>query len=180
MKKKIVFYIVIFVLGLFTVGVNNLTAQDTKEDKCDNFFGEYSKIYRECFNGNIKDEFAPREIDKFGIITLEDEWARLDNLTSRYRNTPDSHIFIVIYGGKVNKRGELKERPKPLLWYLINDRKVESQNITVVNGGFRERFEFELWLSPSGKISPPLSPTIDSEKIIFKGKMKPLPLILGT
>jgi len=179
MKKRIVFYVAVFVSGLFTFSVTKLIAQEAKGDKCDNFFNEYSKVYRECFKGNIKDEFAPKQIDTFGITTLEDEWRRLDSFMIEYRNKPDSHIFIVVYGGKINKRGELKERPKPVLWYLINDRKVEPGNITVINGGFREKFEFELWLSPSEKISPLLSPAIDIENVVFRGKMKPLPVILG-
>ena len=173
---------------IFLFNPPNLYAQN-KEDKCEDFFvnsaeyykkyEEYIDLYSTCLKIDFLDNFTAQIIDKFGIVGLDDEWARLDSLATYYNNNSDSQIFIVIYGGKTNKFSELAERPKPLIYYLTENRGIERDKITVVNGGFREKFEFELWVSPSAKIFPPLSPTVDVEKVKFKGIMKPLPVELG-
>ena len=103
----------------------------------------------------------------------------LDGLASDFRNRNQAQIFIVIYGGKTNKKGELKERANRLVNYLTENRKIHLDKISVINGGFREKFEFELWFSPSKNIFPPLSPTVNVEDVKFKGKMKPLERELG-
>jgi len=174
-----------FVLGLVTfVNIKpndaiRVNAQENKEEKCEKLYECYRSYYNVCFD-NVLQDFIPRKIDAFGIIGLDDEWARLDNLATEFRNNPESQIFIVVYGGKVNKLGELKERSSRLTYYLTQNRKIDLKKLTIIKGGFREKFETELWLSVSEKISPSLTPTVDPEKVVYKGKMKPLPLDLGT
>jgi hypothetical protein len=186
MRKKLLKIVAAFVLMLGVIAFTEtkidehtkVTAQEDKKEKCEKLYENYRVFYNECFDNALL-EFLPRKIDSFGIGNLEDELARLDNLSLEFRNNPKSHIFIVIYGGKINKFGELQERPKRIVNYLSQNRKIDAKKISVVNGGFREKFEFDLWLSKSEKIFPPLSPTIESEKITFKGKMKPLSSDLG-
>lgn len=184
MKKIFISSIFLLLLATNEVLIGSLSnlqkinAQQS-EDKCEDFLSKYARIYKECFSREIIDEFAPKKFDEFGVINLEDEWARLDGFAASFRNSSEPQIYIVAYGGKVNKIGELKERTNRLIYYLTQNRRIESKKITIINGGFREKFEFELWLSPSEKIFPPLSPTIDPERVKFRGKMKPLPLDLG-
>jgi hypothetical protein len=161
-------------------------AQDNQEDKCTKValafgstFKELYKLEKEfvaCGGSTVRDFFIPQQLDKFGLIGLDGEWARLDNLAIQLQNDPESLAYIVIYGGKINKYGELKERPKPLVHYLTTKRGIDPKRIKIIEGGFREKFEFELWTSQSEKMFPPLSPTVEPEKVIFRGKMKPLPV----
>ena len=138
--------------------VFKVTAQSTEQVKCLDSIGCYQKYYKECYEVVLQD-FTPVLVHSFGIVTLEEEWAKLDNLTTewnnRYATNRNWRIFIVIYGGKVNKIGELKERTRPLLYYLKETKKFDITSVIVVNGGFRKKFEFELWVSPSEKIYPP-------------------------
>ena len=159
--------------------VTQVKAQANKEEEYEKLYECYRNYYNECFN-NLLLDFSPRKIDQFGIVGLDDEQARLDNLAIEFRNNPKLQIYVVIYGGKINKVGELKERANRITKYLIQNRQLDLKKITVINGGFREKFEFELWLSQSEKIFPALSPTVDPERVIFKGKMKTLPVELGT
>lgn len=162
---------------------NIVKAQETKEDKCVKFFETQAKTlealqktYSECIGVPIAEQYVPTEVERFGITNLEYEWARLDMLSTMLDNDPKLIAYIVIYGGKTNKYGELKERPKPLIHYLTNKKGIDPKRIKIIEGGFREKFEFEFWTSQSEKMFPPLSPTVEPEKVIFRGKMKPLPV----
>lgn len=180
---QIVFLSLLFV---FWLSVCIIEAQSNQEDKCEKItlaFGkafdalrEIESSYIKCGGSPIVNYYIPHQQDKFGVIGLEGEWARLDAFAISLNNDPELLAYIVIYGGKTNKYGELKERPKPLVHYLINNRKIEPNRIKIIEGGFREKFEFELWTSHSEKMFPPLSPTVEPEKVIFRGKMRPLPV----
>lgn len=122
---------------------------------------------------------APYLVHKFGITTLEEEWLRLDSFAIELGNNPNATAQIIVYGGKINKYNEFQERVKRIKYYLLENRKINPKRIKVIRGGFRDKFEFEFWISEVENSFPPLTPTIDPEKVIFKGKMKPLPLDLG-
>ena len=182
LKQFFFLFVILPVLTLTVFNAEQSYGQEINTDECirlQNCFLEYEKKINQCFGGELIDRFIPRLTHKFGITTLEVEWAEMDALHIQFVSEPDQHIFIVIYGGKINKLNEFKERSNRLVYYLTENRHIPKEKITVVNGGFRENFEFEFWLSPSGKIFPPLSPTVDVEKVKFKGKMKPLPYELG-
>ena len=171
----------LFVLIALTLNANQVNAQtDTSAvEKCVELSAGVEKFYKECHDEEFRNSFSPRIFDKFGIITLEDEWSRLHNFSTQLKVDPDTIGFIVIYGGRINKFGELNERAKRLTNHLVNDLKIDPKRVTVVQGGFRENFEFEFWLSRIKGVFPPLSPTVDVEKVVFKGKMKPLDTELG-
>lgn len=154
-----------------------INSQD-KSEKCEKLFECYRNYYDECFENALFD-FTPKLVEAFGITTLEEEWIKLDSAATFQQNSPNSILYIVIYGGKINKKGELKERANRLIYYLVETRKFDSTKVKTINGGFREKFEFELWVSRSEKILPPLSPTVNVESVKFKGKMKPLQRELG-
>ena len=104
---------------------------------------------------------------------------RLDIFKQELNSNPDSVGFIVVYGGRVNKFGEINARAKRMTNHLFNDLKIDPKRVKVIQGGFRENFEFEFWTSRVKSNFPPLSPTVDVEKVIFRGKMKPLPTEIG-
>lgn len=175
-------FLIVMVMTCLTVAIQNshkIAAQEVKEDECNQLFQKAEKIHKECFGISLLDTLVPKLVDSFGITNLEVEWARLDNFFIQLNNDPQTVGYIVVYGGRVNKFGELKERPKTLKNYIKN-RGFEPDRIIFVEGGFREKFEYEFWISPSNKIFPPLSPTIELEKVKFRGKMKPVPLELGS
>lgn len=117
---------------------------------------------------------SPAMIDNFGVLNHETEMARLDTSVHTILSAPEFDAYVVIYGGKINQYGEVAERLNRVKNYLLNLKKLDPTRIFFITGGFREKFEFELWLSPVKNSYPPLSPSIEVEKVIFRGKMKPL------
>ena len=179
-KKRYLLYKKILIIAVLTGCVTiemhdspKILAQETA-DKCDRLYEKTANTFKECFGVELIDTFAPKLVDSFGVTNLETEWAKLDNFFTQLRNDSKAVGYIVIYGAHKNKFGELSERPKTLKAY-IKEKKIDSSRIVFVQGGFREKFEYELWTSPSNKIFPSLSPTIEPERVIFKGRMKPLP-----
>lgn len=164
---------------LLQVNTKTVTAQDNKEERCDKLFDCLETFYKECYGDEFLDRYSPKQVDKFGIVNHEFEMLKLDGLKYSLIEDSDLYGYIVIYGGRINKYGEIKERMKRVKGYLINYSKLDEKRVVFVNGGFREKFEFEFWISELENNFPPLTPTIDPEKVVFKGKMKPLPIDLG-
>jgi hypothetical protein len=132
---------------------------------------------------------APLEaklFDKFGDICCEDEKARLDNFAVQLQNEPEVQGYIIFYGGRrhnypychsprqrLPRRGEAEARVERLKTYLVNSRGLDAKRITVVNGGYRDSWESELWIVPKGAHPPAPTPTVNPQDIRFRrGKIK--------
>ena len=131
-----------------------------------------------CANGSS----SPRptsKFDEFGDINCEDEWARLDNFAFQLQNSPLATGYIIFYGGRLfrgrlPKRGEGAARAARMKPYLVNNRRIPSNRIVVIDGGFAESWNAQLWIVPPGASPPsPGSFTIPASKIRFsKGKVR--------
>ena len=127
---------------------------------------------------------APREaglFDKFGDVCCDDEKARLDNFAIQLQNEPGAQGYIIFYGGRrhnypychssrlrIPRSGEAEARAERLKPYLVASRGLDSKRIVVVNGGYRELWEAELWIVPKGANPPTLTPTIKAQDIKFR------------
>lgn len=161
---------------LFTISLINphfALAQDISKNNVEPSAEDCKKCQENHLENHIPTCPTPYLINKFGVTNSEVEAANLDVFFTELNNNPDSVGYIVGYGGRTNKFGEFKERTKRLETY-IKIRKYDPSRIKIVHGGFREKFEFEFWISPIKDSFPLLSPTIEPEKVKFKGLMKPL------
>lgn len=123
--------------------------------------------------------------DHFGDICCEDEKARLDNFAVQLRNEPEATAWIVYYGGRqlqtcgskrkrLPLRGEAQARVARMKPYLVNSwPHLDGKRIVVVNGGYRESFEIELWIVPPGQQPPALTPTVKPAAIRFRSGRAP-------
>ena len=171
------FPILFFALTNFSSNTEKIAAQSQTTESCLEITRKY---FKECSHNPDYNWFSPKIVEKFGIVNYEDEMRQLDSFKVQLNNDPDATGFIVVYGGRVNRYGEFEERVKRLTNFLFNNLKLNQSRVKVIHGGFREKFEFELWIAPVKGSFPPLSPTVDVEKVIFKGKMKPLHTEMGT
>ncbi len=181
-SHNILFSAVLFALISLILNTGDLKAQINTEaiEKCVELSACVEKFYKDCQDRDFRNSFSPRIFDKFGIVNLEDELARLNSFRLELNSNPEAIGFVVVYGGRINKFGEINARVKRVTNHLFSDLKIDLQRIKVVQGGFREKFEFEFWISRIKGVSPPLLPTINVEKVIFRGRMKPLPTEMGT
>jgi hypothetical protein len=118
--------------------------------------------------------------DHFGDTCCEDEKARLDNFVNELRNEPTATGYIIYYGGRrlqtcgtkhsrLPRRGEAQARAARLKPYIVNGwPNFNGKRIIVVNGGYRESWEAELWVVPSGQPPPTPRPTVKTNAIKFR------------
>lgn len=117
-----------------------------------------------------------RKFDEFGDINCEDEMARLDNFAIQLQNEPAAKGVMIFYGGRrfrgrLPKQGEAAARAARMKPYLVERRGIPSERIVVIDGGYTEKFQVELWVIPADVTTPPLNPTIPAKDIKFqKGK----------
>lgn len=145
-----------------------------------------------------------KEIDEFGILACGDMMARMDALFDEYKQNPESEIYVIYYGARYRRklvdydkkkkefsklelsyphRDDGLNRAKAIPLYLTtysgyseNYRNSIKDKIKLIDGGFRENLEIELWLVPKGAELPRPTPLIDEKYIKFrKGKPYPIP-----
>ena len=104
----------------------------------------------------------PRKFDEFPSISFDDDKARLDNLAIELQNTPGARGYILVYGGRTSRQGSAEFLGNRARNYLVSVRGVDASRLVVVNGGYRERSTFELWLVPQGAQAPTPTPTVAS------------------
>src|SRR4051812_18105690 len=118
-----------------------------------------------------------KKFDEFGDINCESEYARLDNFAVALQNEPQAKGLIIFYGGKafkgrLPKRGEAEARAARLIPYLVDRRAIAKERLTVINGGYADKWRAELWVVPTGAMNPTPNPTVALEKMRFaKGKV---------
>jgi hypothetical protein len=141
-------------------------------------------------------------IDGFGILPCGDFSNRMGLLLYEHQKNPESEIYIVYYGARYRRelvdydkrknkftkiklssphRDDALNRAKSIPLYLANYpgfpenlRNSIKDKIKLVDSGFRENIEFEIWLVPKGANPPKPSPLIE-EKYIKFSKGKPYP-----
>lgn len=117
-----------------------------------------------------------RKFDEFGNINCEAEMAHLDNLAVQLGNEPNAKAVIIFYGGRrfsgrLPKRGEAEARAARLKPYLVERRGILAERVEVIDGGYKEEFQVEIWMIPTDVAAPAPNPTIPAKDIKFgKGK----------
>jgi hypothetical protein len=117
------------------------------------------------------------KFDEFGDINCEEEFARLDYFAIQLQNTPSAQGYIVFYGGRrfrshLPRVGEAAARAGRLKPYLVNQRGLPPDRVTVINGGYQESFQIQLWIVPFGSAPPEPNKTVPASEIKFrKGKV---------
>lgn len=130
-----------------------------------------------------------REVDEFGDLCCENLLAHGDSIYNELQHNTDSKIYLLFYEGKhsivaYNKKtkkyerqsvnpkvGEGLNRTRIMALYLTKGRKIPKNKVIVVNGGYRENYEVEIWLVPKVAEPPKLTPTLTNKDIKFrKGK----------
>jgi hypothetical protein len=104
-----------------------------------------------------------RKIDEYGKIGHCDETARLDNFAIELQNEPGSKGYLVVYVGKDDLPSWMKGIRERAADYLVNSRGLKPERIEVINGGYREKRETELWIIPENDPPPQPSNTIKFE-----------------
>jgi hypothetical protein len=107
-------------------------------------------------------ESPARQFDVCCSCAYDDQKARLDNLAVQLQSDPSTTAYIIAYAGRNSPSGEANRLGTRARDYLVTNRGINSPQIIVVNGGFREEDCVELWIVPSGAAPPQATPTVQT------------------
>ncbi|MBV8857420.1 MAG: hypothetical protein JOZ02_10850 [Acidobacteria bacterium] len=112
---------------------------------------------------------SPLLFDRFGHVRCKEEVVRLDNYIEALKGKPDTAAIIIGYGGRNDtKRNEIVSRLLGIKNYLIKS-KISNNRIIILNGGYREELNIELWILPNKENATLLlHSTIRSQDVRFK------------
>lgn len=103
----------------------------------------------------------------------ESDMAVLDLLSNELRSAADSRGYIIIYGARRGRRGEVQTRMACMKSYMLARRGFRADQLIIVHGGFRENSMMELWIVPQGACPPLPTSTVEPEDVRFlKGRAK--------
>lgn len=112
-----------------------------------------------------KKVIVAREYDECNACTFDDQKARLDNLAVELQNDPSTRGYILAYGGRMSPIGQVEKLMSRARDYLVTQRGIDASRLVVVNGGFREEDNVELWIVPSGAAAPQPTPTVQAGEV---------------
>jgi hypothetical protein len=110
-------------------------------------------------------------VDSFAYSNSEDGSARLDNFRIELNNSPQNKGFVMIYGGKNGKRGEVDAHIRGIK-QAFRLKGIDDKKVVVHKGGYREKLTIEFWVIPLGTDPPKPNPTVNSKKVRFNGISK--------
>lgn len=112
-----------------------------------------------------------RKYDDFPNVTCEDEMAHLDNFAIELQNDPELQAYVIVYAGRVSLISEAAARAKRIRLYLVKNRGIEPKRISLVDGGYREKLEVELWVLPRGVKAPSPTPSLTRRDVKVRDKI---------
>lgn len=112
-----------------------------------------------------KKVIVAREFDECNNCTFDDQKARLDNLAVELQNDPSTTAYIIAYGGRESRLGQVEMLMKRARSYIVDQRGIDASRLVIVNGGFREADSVELWIVPAGAVAPRATPTVQAGEV---------------
>ncbi|MFL6284986.1 MAG: hypothetical protein ACJ74Q_17735 [Pyrinomonadaceae bacterium] len=102
------------------------------------------------------------------------ELLHLDNLLLELQNQPEMRGYVVVYAPSVGSKSDTSlAYAARMKKYLVVARGLKAERITVIDGGFREKLSYEMWLVPEGSKLPTPQPTVSRKAVKLKrGKTK--------
>ncbi len=104
-------------------------------------------------------------IDQFGDLPAEQENERITAAAEALSRTND-RLVLIAYAGRTNVRGYAVSVLRRMI-AKFEKNETAANRIRAVDGGFREKPAYELWIVPEGAESPRPTPTVDRREIVY-------------
>ena len=109
---------------------------------------------------------SPYRLSNFEENYSEALQINLDRLTDILQKDLRLHGYILVYGGRITKKGEAETRGDRARYYLRNIRGLPENRFSIAKGGYREKPMFEIWIVQEG-VTPKPSATVDPRYVRF-------------
>lgn len=105
----------------------------------------------------------PRPFDV--ILNRNNVYAILDTFAAELSTNTQIRGYIIAYAGKKSRRGEAKEMADEARKYLIDKRMISPGRFIVIDGGFRETAQYDLFTLSLQMPPPTPTPTLPSNEV---------------
>ena len=110
---------------------------------------------------------------EFGDLPVEEESEQLKAIIPSLQSLADN-IYVFGYAGKANPRGFANLGLKRIKAQMLANG-IAYERMAFIDGGYRERPAFEIWIVPVGADAPRAKPTISAKDIVFPKTMPTAP-----
>jgi hypothetical protein len=110
------------------------------------------------FAANAPSIAAQTKFDSYGRLVTDDEAAHLDLFDEQLRNHPNTRGYLVGYNDPSVPPGVFLRRLYGDQQYLTEIRGLEPNRLSVIDGGYRDRFTIEMWIAPLNSMPPSPAP----------------------
>lgn len=117
---------------------------------------------------NAQEKPKAELVDSFIYSNSEEASVKIDMLNSMLHQSPTNAGYVIVYGGKVSKRGEIEAHLRGIR-VTFTIKRIDQERVPVIKGGYRDKVTIEFWIVPEGADLPQPTPTIDAKKVRFKG-----------
>lgn len=111
-------------------------------------------------------DYIPDAFDSLGEMGTEQERLFLDNFYVVLLEKK-AMAYIIAYGGKHAHREEAKKRAERAKQYLVRVRHFPADHIKIIDGGYREKRDLNLYVVSEGVCPPTPFPTVDPRDVEF-------------
>ncbi len=105
-----------------------------------------------------------QKADEFGALPESEIASRIESFISSVSPTDQVHVFA--YAGRTNVRGFASSSLRQIRTQALKSG-ISSDRLVTVDGGYRDKAAFELWVVPLGSEPPKATPTVSARDIVF-------------
>jgi len=103
----------------------------------------------------------------------ESNMAMLDGFSYELQNETRPIGYIIVYGARRGRRGEVQRRINCMKNYMLQRRGIPANQITIVHGGYREHSVMEMWIVPQGERLPAATPAVKPKDVrLRRGRIR--------
>jgi hypothetical protein len=113
-----------------------------------------------------------RPDESFGEIPISDQDAILDNFAFQFNGDASTKAYIIVYAGLRSRSTEALVVGNRIRNYLNAKRQIQMERLILVNGGYREMLEVELFAIPATMPKPTPRPTVPASDIRIIEQLK--------
>ena len=113
---------------------------------------------------------SPSTFDTYCDLPLRAEQSRLDALANALKVDSHSVCYILTYAGQNACIWEAEWRATRAKKYLVEKHEIDSDRVIIMDGGFRQNFTTELFISPRNACGPLPSPTLGTDDAQIRGQ----------
>jgi len=147
------------------IEVDTTGAGSTREITADLWIGGYPGECQAQVSATVRIIPPASKADEFGELDTAKENERLAAFAAALSQS-DDHLYIIAYAGRTSPRGHTTTALRRMRTQLTASG-LNAGRVGVLDGGFRENAEYEVWIFPQGAEPPKPTPTVDRKEIVY-------------